>query len=154
VGATVGHRGALPSIDLLREVPAVVRFISAEPLLEDLGLIDLTGIGWVIAGGESGPHARPCSVEWIRSIVRQCQAAHIPAFCKQLGARVHVRNDDSFNSEEEGAWPVELTAEDMEDLKWQHQGNLVRLKLRDRAGADPSEWAPDLRIRQFPTTKG
>lgn len=58
----------LPRIDLLRESPAAVRFLSIEPLLEDLGEIDLTGIDWVIVGGESGPGARPMRVEWVRSI--------------------------------------------------------------------------------------
>ena len=84
VGATVGHRGVLHSIDLLREVPAAVRFISAEPLLEDLGPIDLTGIGWVIVGCESGPKARPMEAEWAESILKQCQVEGVPFFLKQM----------------------------------------------------------------------
>lgn len=63
-------------------IPAMVRFLSCEPLL---GPIDprRAGIGWVIIGGESGPKARPCNVEWIRSIVQQCKTAGVPCFVKQ-----------------------------------------------------------------------
>lgn len=70
-------------IDILRTLPAVVRFLSLEPLLEDLGALDLRGIGWVIVGGESGPEARPMQPEWIRSIRNQCVAAGVPFFFKQ-----------------------------------------------------------------------
>src|SRR5262249_31835462 len=62
----------LPRIDHLRLTPARVRFLSIEPLLEDLGEIDLTGITWVIVGGESGPGARPMKREWVVSIREQC----------------------------------------------------------------------------------
>lgn len=87
LGVSVEDRKyGLPRIDHLREVPAAVRFLSIEPLLEDLGELDLTGIHWVIVGGESGRGARPFHVEWARSIVRQCKAAGVPPFVKQLGA--------------------------------------------------------------------
>jgi protein gp37 len=75
----------LPRIDELRAAPAGVRFLSIEPLLEDLGSIDLTGIDWVIVGGESGPGARPMDPSWVESILDQCQAAHVPFFFKQWG---------------------------------------------------------------------
>ncbi len=75
----------LPRIDALREAPAAVRFLSIEPLLEDLGAIDLTGIHWVIVGGESGHGARPMQESWVLDIQRQCQVAGVPFFFKQWG---------------------------------------------------------------------
>ncbi len=68
-------RYGLPRIDHLREAPAAVRFLSIEPLLEDIGKINLAGIDWVIVGGESGPGARKMSVPWVESIRRQCDEA-------------------------------------------------------------------------------
>ena len=62
-----------------------MRFLSVEPLLEDLGAIDLYGIYWVIVGGESGHGARPMKGEWVRSIRDQCQDAGVPFFFKQWG---------------------------------------------------------------------
>lgn len=79
------RRYGVPRIDVLREVPAQVRFLSIEPLLEDLGALDLRGIHWVIVGGESGPGARPMKKEWVRSIRAQCQAQNVPFFFKQHG---------------------------------------------------------------------
>ena len=72
-------------IEHLRATPAAVRFLSLEPLIADLGTIDLSGIGWVIVGGESGPGARPMHPDWVRSIKDQCVAAHVPFFFKQWG---------------------------------------------------------------------
>jgi protein gp37 len=79
------RRHGLPRIDHLREAPARVRFLSVEPLLEDLGRIDLTGIHWVIVGGESGHGARPMEREWVLSLRDQCEAAGVPYFFKQWG---------------------------------------------------------------------
>jgi protein gp37 len=78
----------LPRIADLQAAPAAVRFLSVEPLLEDLGTIDLTGISWVIVGGESGPGARPMQPEWVRSVRDQCQAAGVAFFFKQWGGAV------------------------------------------------------------------
>jgi len=75
----------LPRINALREAPAALRFLSIEPLLEDLGEIDLTGIHWVIVGGESGRGARPMREEWVVSLRDQCAAAGVPFFFKQWG---------------------------------------------------------------------
>jgi protein gp37 len=75
----------LPRIDDLRATPAGVRFLSIEPLLEDLGAIDLSGIHWVIVGGESGPGARPMAADWVESIRDQCRRAEVPFFFKQWG---------------------------------------------------------------------
>lgn len=80
IGTSVGHAGALHRIDQLREVPAAVRFLSLEPLHGPLGELDLTGIGWVIVGGESGRDARPMHPDWVRSIRDQCVAAGVPFF--------------------------------------------------------------------------
>ncbi len=75
----------LPRIDLLRAAPAKVRFLSIEPLLEDLGEFKLNGIAWAIVGGESGPGARPMQAEWVRSIRRQCKQSGVAFFFKQWG---------------------------------------------------------------------
>lgn len=71
---------------LLRRNPATVRFISAEPLLEDLGRLNLTGIDWVIVGGESGSKARQMQAVWVENILRQCEAAGTAFFFKQWGS--------------------------------------------------------------------
>jgi len=79
------RRHGLPRIDLLRRVRPAVAFLSVEPLLEDLGHFDLTGIRWVIVGGESGHGARPIDSAWVRSIRAQCQRERVPFFFKQWG---------------------------------------------------------------------
>lgn len=81
------RKHGLPRIDHLRVTNAAVRFLSIEPLLEDIGELDLTGIDWVIIGGESGPGARPFDLAWARSILRQCREAGVACFIKQMGAR-------------------------------------------------------------------
>jgi protein gp37 len=72
-------------VEHLRTTPAAVRFLSIEPLLEELGALDLAGISWVIVGGESGPGARPLHPSWVASIRDQCAQANIPFFFKQWG---------------------------------------------------------------------
>ena len=85
-GTSVENRKhGLPRIDLLRDSPAKVRFLSVEPLLEDLGEIRLEGIHWLIVGGESGHGARPMQKEWVTSLRDQCKAAGVPFFFKQWG---------------------------------------------------------------------
>jgi len=80
------RKHGLPRISHLQDVAAAaVRFLSIEPLLEDLGEIDLRGIHWVIVGGESGPGARPMKREWVVSIMEQCKAANVLFFFKQWG---------------------------------------------------------------------
>lgn len=74
-------------VDHLREVPASVRFVSAEPLLGPLGVVDLSGIDWVIAGGESGPGARVMDIAWGRELRDQCTEAGVKFFFKQWGGR-------------------------------------------------------------------
>lgn len=75
----------LPRIEHLRHINATVRFLSIEPLLEDLGQIDLRNLHWVIVGGESGANARPIQLPWIESIQRQCERSEIVFFFKQWG---------------------------------------------------------------------
>lgn len=131
-------------IPVLLETPAALRFVSYEPALEAIdirlwlgGSIDPTlpaaqiakawgrkGLDWLIVGGESGPKARPFDVAWAFSVVEQCKAAGVPVFVKQLGAYTIL------------------------DPRYVRPGATRR--LRDRAGADPSEWPEDLRVREFP----
>lgn len=86
IGTSVEDRkNGLPRIDILRTIPSVVRFLSVEPLVEDLGPLDLTGIGWVIAGGESGSAATPMHPDWPISIRDQCVSAGVPFLFKQWG---------------------------------------------------------------------
>ncbi len=149
-------------IPYLLQTPAAVRFLSVEPLL---GPVDLThiefrratwydalqdhdGFGllhaehqkidWVIAGGESGPGARPCDIAWIRSIVAQCAAAGVACFCKQLGADPREGNANG------NCRNVDCTHPDC---------GYIRLRLKDRKGGDPEEWPSDLRVQQFPEAK-
>lgn len=137
----------------LLRCPTAVRWLSCEPLLRPVDLTSvrvpgrlpewnvLTGeryfcggltcrsegghpkIDWVVIGGESGPGARPCHLDWIRSLVRRCQEAGTPCFVKQVGARAlsHTEGELEFY-----------------------------LKTRDHKGGDQAEWPEDLRVRQFP----
>jgi protein gp37 len=85
-GVSVEDRAhGLPRVEHLREAPAALRFLSVEPLLEDLGSINLAGIHWVIVGGESGPGARPMHRDWVVALRDRCAAARVPFFFKQWG---------------------------------------------------------------------
>ncbi len=79
------RKHGLPRIDDLRKADAAVRFLSVEPLLEDVGKLNLNGLGWVIVGGESGPGARLMKREWVVSVRDQCRRAGVPFFFKQWG---------------------------------------------------------------------
>jgi protein gp37 len=87
LGVSVEDAAQLQRIDHLRHVPASVRFLSCEPLLGPLHRLDLTGIDWVIAGGESGPGCRPLDRTWVTDIRDACTAASVPFFFKQWGGR-------------------------------------------------------------------
>ena len=129
-------------IPLLLKCPAAVRWVSAEPLLGPVdlsnyldcgyesggpqGWIDLPSVDWVVGGGESGHDARPCALEWLVGLARQCKAAATSYFNKQLGA--HVVSEERVI---DGQWA------------W-------RAGLKDRKGADPAEWPEDLRVREWP----
>jgi protein gp37 len=158
LGVSVEDRQRLDRIDQLRRTPAAVRFLSLEPLLEDLGNIaPYLGIGtfedslhprpgwnipidWVIVGGESGPGARPIDLAWVRSIVAQCKATNVPCFVKQLGARPFADNEPI------PTWPITL------EMKSVPLGGGMRdwPVLKDRKGGDPSEWPEDIRVREMP----
>jgi protein gp37 len=86
-GTSVGDAASVGRIAELRAVPTVVRFLSCEPLLETLPALDLTGVAWVIGGGESGPGCRPPSLAAVRGLRDQCVAAHAAFFFKQWGGR-------------------------------------------------------------------
>ena len=85
------RKHGLPRLEALRGTRAAVRFASVEPLLEDLGEINLTGIDWVIAGGESGAGARPMEETWVENVRRQCARQNVPFFFKQWGG-VHKKS--------------------------------------------------------------
>lgn len=87
MGVSVEDQDAFDRIDDLRRVPAAVRFLSCEPLLGPLDGIDLTGIDWVIAGGESGPAHRLLDPAWVTDLRDTCKAAGVPFFFKQWGGR-------------------------------------------------------------------
>ncbi len=84
-GVSIEDGTKLSRVRHLQDSPAGIRFLSIEPLIGPIGTIDLAGINWVIAGGESGPHARPMQREWVRDIRDQCRAAEVPFFFKQWG---------------------------------------------------------------------
>lgn len=118
LGVSVEDRKyGVPRIDLLRRVPAHIRFLSVEPLLEDVGALDLTGIHWVIVGGESGPKARPMAPAWVESVRRQAKAQRVAFFFKQWGAwgPDGVRRDKKRNGRDLGGkrwdeFPVQVVS--------------------------------------------
>lgn len=156
-------------IPLLLETPAAVRVVSAEPLL---GAIDLRrrlpkpmfhcprcglekmrsncakcgtfdnpitneiiGIDWLIVGGESGPKARPCDVAWLGSLVQQAKAVGVPCFVKQLGTNPRGLPTNGATTNLEAAMAS------------------IGAFLRSHRGADPTEWAKDLRVREWPEVR-
>lgn len=87
LGVSVEDRKyGVPRIDVLRKIDSTTRFLSVEPLLEDVGDIDLTGIHWVIVGGESGRRARAMQEEWVENVRKQCETSEVAFFFKQWGA--------------------------------------------------------------------
>lgn len=112
-------------IPLLQQTPAAKRWLSMEPLLEevDLSWRLLDRLAWVVIGGESGHGARPCDLAWIRSVLRSCATYDLPCFVKQLGSR---------------------------PLDWATPLDRFALSLTDRKGGDMAEWPSELRIREFP----
>jgi hypothetical protein len=120
-----------------------VHFLSAEPLLEEIMHIDLRGIEWVIIGGESGPNARPCDVDWIRSLVAWCLAMGVPAFVKQLGAHVEAMDVDSVHPWDDFPGTPKLSPGIL-------RLHTSRVHLEHPKGGDPDEWPLGLRVREFP----
>lgn len=126
IGATVvTQEEADRDIPKLLSIPAAVRFLSMEPLLESVAITHYlsprgAAVQWVIVGGESGQKARPFVLGWGKDIVRQCRGTGVPVFVKQVGA--HPTN--------------------REGERCPH--------IRDRKGGDMAEWPEDLRVREFP----
>lgn len=87
LGVSVEHMSVAHRVDHLRRIPAAIRFLSCEPLLGPLDRLDLAGIDWVIAGGESGNNHRPLDIGWARGIREMCVEAQVPFFFKQWGGR-------------------------------------------------------------------
>jgi protein gp37 len=124
---TVEDKRSLERLNLLRPVPAKLRFVSFEPLLEDLGDgIDLQGFQWSIIGGESGANARPLDYVWIRKLIQSSRRQNVKVCVKQVG---QFPFDTSIH---EGGRPAKIFA------------------LHHRSGADPSEWPADLQIQERP----
>lgn len=106
LGVSVENRRyGLPRVELLRDTPAPVRFLSVEPLLEDLGDIELDGIRWVIVGGESGPGARPMREKWVDNVHAQCRSARVPFFFKQWGGVQKSRNGRTLRGKTHDGMP-------------------------------------------------
>lgn len=153
-------------IPLLLQTPAALRWLSIEPLLgpiefsnvsarsdwkEQLGKKALRGINWAVLGGESGPGARPFDVTWARSIIRQCRAAGLPVFVKQMGSNVWDVNDAGYDGDTPSQWPMGTGTDDWHlDPSRQYQGAPCRVILGDRKGGNMHEWPEDLRIREMP----
>ena len=126
----------------LREVPAVVHFWSAEPLIDEVDAVPLWEQhgkpDWVIIGGESGPKSRPCFLEWVRSLAAQCKTSQVACFVKQLGAKPQEY--------EGGCRPESPTAGCM-------SVPIQILRLRSKKGGDIEEWPKDLQVRTFPKVR-
>ncbi|MGQ7280007.1 DUF5131 family protein [Brevibacillus thermoruber] len=107
-GVSVENERVVHRIDDLRRVPAYVRFLSLEPLIGPLNNLDLTGIHWVIVGGESGPGARPMKEEWVRSIMHQCKEQNVAFFFKQWGGVQKHRTGRLLDGKTYDEYPTEL----------------------------------------------
>jgi protein gp37 len=106
MGVSVENMRWAVRADYLRTVPAAVRFISAEPLLGPLDTLDLDGIDWLIAGGESGPRHRPMQEEWVRSLRDRCEEAGVSFFFKQWGGRTSKTGGRTLDGREHSAMPT------------------------------------------------
>jgi protein gp37 len=140
LGATVEDQERRARLDVLRAIKGpVIKFASCEPLLEDLGDVDFTGIDWAIFGGESGggKRVRHLALEWIRNGVARARLAGAAPFVKQLGSKPvdGLEPTGEFRTHE-GRRQFQMTAS--------------LLKLIDRKGSDPAEWPEDLRVQEFP----
>lgn len=96
LGVTVEMAKYKSRMQYLKQTNAKIKFLSCEPLLEDLGELDLTGIDWVICGGESGCNARPMHPDWVRNIQRQCKEQNVPFFFKQWGEFAPVKSSIEY----------------------------------------------------------
>ncbi len=143
LGTSIENRDTLHRLDELRDCPAAVRFLSLEPLLEDLGELNLTGIHWVIVGGESGHKARPCNIDWIRSIVSQCREAGVPCFVKQGGSKIRISFKDWNYTTEGGIYGGNFVL----DEPYSEYGIW---KPDTAKGGNLDELPEDVRVREMP----
>jgi len=104
-GVSVENHIGAARVQHLRETPSAVRFLSVEPLIGPIGPIDLSGIHWVIAGGESGPNARLMHIEWAREIRDACRAQEVPFFFKQWGGIRPKSGGRELDGREWSEWP-------------------------------------------------
>lgn len=145
LGVSVEDQANKKRIDVLREIPAAVRFVSLEPLLEDIGVLDLRGISQIIIGGESGHSARPFDIAWARAVVSQCKNAGVACFVKQLGSNPMMTEIEWRDRIDIGPTPL-LNARNRNSVP----KDFVPLKLNSSHGSDPSEWSDDLRVQEWP----
>jgi protein gp37 len=111
LGVTVENRKhGLARLERLRDIPAKVRFLSVEPLLEDLGTLNLTGIDWVIVGGESGPGYRRMDEAWAENVRVQCEEQGVKFFFKQHGGNTQDKGGSLLGGREYKQWPILLAA--------------------------------------------
>jgi protein gp37 len=111
-GVSVENRKyGLPRIEHLRAARPRVAFLSIEPLLEDIGQLDLSNIHWVIVGGESGPGARPMEREWVVSIRNQCRRAKVPFFFKQWGGVQKSKHGRELDGRTHDGIPINIRPE-------------------------------------------
>lgn len=87
LGTSVENEAATPRIDILRKIPAAIRFVSFEPLIGGIGKPSMKGIHWAIVGGESGPNARPMDRQWVGEILQICRRQDVAFFFKQWGGK-------------------------------------------------------------------
>ena len=106
MGVTVENRSQLSRIDNLRKTDAKIKFLSCEPLLSDLGTLNLKGIHWVIVGGESGAKSRPMEEVWVQNILLQCEQKEIPFFFKQWGGFNKKKNGKTLNGRTYSEMPL------------------------------------------------
>lgn len=117
MGVSVESAAYKSRIDHLRRTDAVVKFLSLEPLIDDLGTLNLDDIDWVIVGGESGPGARPMEKKWVDCICRQCNAYDVPFFFKQWGGVQKKRTGRELNGRTYDEMPPSPSA--LVELRWQ-----------------------------------
>lgn len=109
IGTSIEHDQVVRRADALRDIPAAVRFLSCEPLLEPLPSLNLDGIHWVITGGESGLDARPCDPHWVRDLRDRCQARNIAFFHKQWGGHTPKEGGRELDGRTWDEFPTPLT---------------------------------------------
>lgn len=149
IGVSVEDQERKSRLDLLRKIPADYRFVSFEPLLEDLALDyrELKGFDLLIWGGESGSKARDCYVDWIREGMAAGRRAGAMNFVKQLGRRPCDRNDAGFEGDRPRSWPMDTKTRELDSG---YQGAPVLVQLQDPKGGDMEEWPPAIRVRELP----